>query len=94
MALLLLALRFWLDKRIQSPEQAETLLGRPLTAQFPVVRKPQVYSKVTRASRAMMEQLLNTINIEIAQAAGKPYPRSSRYSAYGRSKAKRGSPTG
>lgn len=74
LALLLLALRFWLDKRIQSPEQAEVLLGRPLTAQFPVVRKPQVYSKITRASRAMMEQLINTINIEIAQAAGKPYP--------------------
>lgn len=74
LALLLLALRFWLDKRIQSPEQAEQLLGRPLTALFPLVRKPQVYSRVTRASRAMMEQLLNTINIEIAQAAGKPYP--------------------
>ncbi|GAB3567322.1 hypothetical protein GCM10027578_18020 [Spirosoma luteolum] len=74
LALLLMAIRFWLDKRIQSPEQAERLIGRPVTALFPTVRKPQVYSKVTRASRAMFEQLLNAINIEIAQASGKPYP--------------------
>lgn len=74
LALLLTALRFWLDKGIHSPEQAELLLGRPITAMFPTVKKPLVYSKATRASQSMFEQLLNAINIEIAQVTAKPYP--------------------
>ncbi|MBO0950114.1 GumC family protein [Fibrella forsythiae] len=73
-ALLLTALRFWLDKRIKSPEQAEELIGRPVTAMFPTVKNPMAYSKVTRASRSMFEQLLNSINIEIAQVTNKPFP--------------------
>ncbi|RYF63885.1 MAG: lipopolysaccharide biosynthesis protein, partial [Cytophagaceae bacterium] len=73
-ALLLTALRFWLDKRIQSPEQAEALVGMPVTALFPTVKKPLVYSRVTRASRSMFEQLFNAINIEVSQNAAKSYP--------------------
>lgn len=73
-ALLLMALRFFLDKRIKSPEQAEELIGRPVAAMFPTVKNPLAYSKVTRASRSMFEQLLNAINIEIAQVTNKPFP--------------------
>ena len=73
-ALLLTALRFWLDKRIQSPEQAEALVGMPVTALFPTVKNPLVYSKTTRASRSMFEQLFNAINIEVSQNTTKSYP--------------------
>jgi uncharacterized protein involved in exopolysaccharide biosynthesis len=74
LALLLTALRFWLDKRIYSPEQAEQMIGLPVTAMFPTVRKPLVYSKITRAAQSMFEQLFNAINVEIAQVTTKPYP--------------------
>ena len=74
LALLLTALRFWLDKRIQSPEQAEAMIGMPVTALFPTVRKPNVYTKATRASQSMFEQLFNAINIEVTQNTSKPYP--------------------
>ncbi|MBD2704306.1 lipopolysaccharide biosynthesis protein [Spirosoma sp. BT702] len=73
-ALLLTALRFWLDKRINSPEQAETMIGMPVTALFPTVRKPMVFTKATRAARSMFEQLFNAINIEVTQNTTKPYP--------------------
>ena len=73
-ALLLTALRFWLDKRIQSPEQAESLIGMPVTALFPTVKNPLVYSRATRASRSMFEQLFNAINIEVSQNTTKVYP--------------------
>ncbi|WP_240625364.1 GumC family protein [Spirosoma pollinicola] len=73
-ALLLTALRFWLDKRIQSPEQAEAMVGMPVTALFPTVKKPLVYSRTTRASRSMFEQLFNAINIEVSQNNTKAYP--------------------
>ena len=74
LAFLLMALRFWLDKRINSPEQAEAMTGMPVTALFPTVRKPNVFSKATLASRNMFEQLFNAVNIEISQAKDKPYP--------------------
>ncbi|GAB3947713.1 hypothetical protein GCM10028805_20470 [Spirosoma harenae] len=74
LALLLTALSFWLNKRIQSPEQAEAMVGMPVTALFPTVRKPQVYSKTTRAARNMLEQLFNAIHIEVSQNTTKPYP--------------------
>jgi uncharacterized protein involved in exopolysaccharide biosynthesis len=74
LALLLTALRFWLDKRIQSPEQAEQRVGKPVAASFPVVKNPLSSSKPARAARSMFEQLLNAINIEIAQVKDKPYP--------------------
>lgn len=74
LALLLTALRFLLDKSIGSPERAETLIGLPMTAIFPTVKKPNVYSRVTRTARTMFEQLFNSINIEVAQTVGKPYP--------------------
>ncbi len=74
LAMLLMALRFWLDKRINSPEQAETLIGMPVTALFPTVKKPKVFSNATLATRSMFEQLVNAINIEIAQVTAKPYP--------------------
>jgi hypothetical protein len=74
LALLLAGLRFLLDKRIHSPEQAESAIGIPVTAVFPTVKKPLVFTKATRASRSMFEQLFNAINIEIAQVTAKPYP--------------------
>ncbi|MCY7358292.1 MAG: lipopolysaccharide biosynthesis protein [Rudanella sp.] len=74
LALLLVALRFWLDKTIKTPEQAEIQIGLPMTAIFPTVKKPLVYSRVTRTARTMFEQLFNAINIEVAQTTGKPYP--------------------
>lgn len=74
LALLLVALRFWMDKTIKSPEQAEVQIGLPMAAIFPTVKKPLVYSRVTRTTRTMFEQLFNAINIEVAQTTGKPYP--------------------
>lgn len=74
LALLLTALRLWLDKRIQSPEQAESLIGLPVSASFPVVKNPLSATKAARAARVMFEQLFNAINIEIAQVQNKPYP--------------------
>lgn len=74
LALLLTALRFWLDKKIHSPEQAEQAVGMPVTAVFPTVKKPQIYSKVTRASRSMFERLFNAVHIEITSTANTPYP--------------------
>lgn len=73
-AMLLTALRFWLDKRIQSPEQAEALIGMPVVALFPTVKKPTVFTKASLASRSMFEQLFNAINIEVTQNATRPYP--------------------
>ncbi len=74
LALLMTALRFWLDKRLYSPGQAEASIGRAPVASFPVVRKPLVISKVTRAARSVFEQLANTINVEIARSIDRPYP--------------------
>jgi uncharacterized protein involved in exopolysaccharide biosynthesis len=74
LALLLAVLRFLLDKRIHSPEQAEALIGRPVTAVFPTVKKPGVLSNTTLAAKTMFEQLVNAINIELAQVTTKPYP--------------------
>lgn len=74
LALLLTALRFWLDKKIYSPDQAEQMVGMPVTAVFPTVKKPHVFSKVTWASRSMFERLFNAIHIEITQAPNTPYP--------------------
>lgn len=73
-AMLLMALRFWLDKRIQSPEQAESMIGMPVAALFPTVKKPNVFTKSSLAARSMFEQLFNAINIEVTQNATKPYP--------------------
>ncbi|MBO0935566.1 lipopolysaccharide biosynthesis protein [Fibrella sp. HMF5335] len=74
LALLLMALRFWLDKRIQSPEQAEALIGRPITAFFPTVTNPLSTGRANRAATSMFEQLFNALNIEIAQVTAKPFP--------------------
>jgi uncharacterized protein involved in exopolysaccharide biosynthesis len=73
-AMLLTALRFWLDKRIQSPEQAESMIGMPVVALFPTVKKPTVFTKASLAARSMFEQLFNAINIEVTQNSTKPYP--------------------
>ncbi|WP_198424818.1 GumC family protein [Spirosoma endbachense] len=64
-ALLLAALRFWADKRINTLEQAEQRIGSPVTAVFPTVKKFAVNSKASRAAVSMFEQLGNAINIEI-----------------------------
>lgn len=64
-ALLLAALRFWSDKRINSLEEAEKQLGSPVTALFPTVKKFAVKQRASRAAIGMFEQLGNAINIEI-----------------------------
>lgn len=74
LTLLLAALRFWLDKSIHSPEQAESMIGMPITALFPRVKKPGVFTKATLSAQSMFEQLVNALNIEIAQVTAKPYP--------------------
>ncbi len=74
LALMLTALRFLFDKKINSPEQAEQMVGMPVTAVFPTVKKPNVFSKVTWASRSMFERLFNAIHIEITQSTTTPYP--------------------
>lgn len=74
LALLFTVLRFWLNKQIGSPEQAESLTGLPLTALFPTVKNPRVFSKSGLAARSMFEQLLNAINIEVTQNTIRPYP--------------------
>lgn len=74
LAMLLTALRFWLDKRIHSPEQAEELIGMPITAFFPTVKKPHVFAKATVAAHSMFEQLFNAINVEVTQNTSRPYP--------------------
>lgn len=74
LALLLMALRFWLDKRIQSPDQAEELMGRPVTSFFPVVKNKLASGRANRAADSMFEQLFNSLNIEIAQVTDKPFP--------------------
>ncbi len=73
-AMLLTALRFWLDKRIQSPEQAESMIGMPVVALFPTVKKKAVFTRASLAARSMFEQLFNAINIEVTQNTTKPYP--------------------
>lgn len=64
-ALLLAAIRFWIDKRINSLEQAEQVLGKPMTAVFPTVKKFAAKSRPSRAAVGMFDQLGNAINIEI-----------------------------
>lgn len=74
-ALLLAALRFWSDRRINSLEQAEQQLGNAVVATFPVVKKLAVKSATSRASVSMFEQLSNEININIearARPGGRP----------------------
>ncbi len=73
-ALLLTALRFWFDKRILTPEAAETRIGQPVTVLFPTVKKAGIYSKAGLRAHSLFEQLANAINIEIAQTQAKPYP--------------------
>lgn len=74
-AMLLTAIRFWVDRRISSPEQAESLIGRPVAAVFPSVRKFSIDSKAGRTALSMFEQLCNAINFEIVKATGsKPFP--------------------
>ncbi|WP_234733472.1 GumC family protein [Tellurirhabdus bombi] len=74
-ALLLTAIRFWLDRRIASPEHAEMLIGRPLTALFPRVKKFSIDSKAGRTALSMFEQLCSAVNIEIVQSTGfRPLP--------------------
>ncbi|MFC5411826.1 GumC family protein [Larkinella bovis] len=74
-AMMLTAIRYWVDRRISSPEQAETLIGRPVAAVFPTVKKFTIDSKAGRTALSMFEQLCNAINFEIVKASGtRPYP--------------------
>ncbi|GAB3255350.1 hypothetical protein GCM10027347_16380 [Larkinella harenae] len=74
-AMMLTAIRYWIDRRISSPEQAEDLIGRPVAAVFPTVKKFTIASKAGRTALSMFEQLCNAINFEIVKASPtKPYP--------------------
>lgn len=74
LTLFMVAIRFWLDQRVNSPEKAELVIGRPVAAMFPTVRKASGGSKASRAALNMFEQLCNAINIEIVQKTAKPHP--------------------
>ncbi len=74
LTLFLIAIRFWLDQRVNSPEKAELMIGKPLAAMFPTVRKLAGPDKASRAAMNMFEQLCNAINIEIVQKTDKPHP--------------------
>ncbi|GAA4449329.1 hypothetical protein GCM10023189_08660 [Nibrella saemangeumensis] len=74
LALLITAIRFLLDRRISSPEQAEMIIGRPVTALFPLIKMGAPDAKANRAVISMFEQLCSAINIEIVQATAKPHP--------------------
>lgn len=67
LALLLAACRYWFDRRISSPEHAETMIGRPVAALFPTVRKFTIDSISGRTAFSMFEQLCSAINIELAK---------------------------
>ncbi|WP_460675242.1 GumC family protein [Larkinella ripae] len=74
-AMMLTAIRFWIDRRISSPEQAEALIGRPVAAVFPKVKKFTIDSKAGRTALSMFEQLCNAINFELVKAsATRPFP--------------------
>ncbi|WP_179948625.1 GumC family protein [Spirosoma rigui] len=73
-ALLLAALRFWADKRINSLEEAERRIGSPVTAVMPTVKKFAPNSKASRAAVSMFEQLSNAINIDIEQQQNPVHP--------------------
>lgn len=65
LTMLLIALRFWLDQRILSPEQAESFIGQPVAAVFPFVERFSFLSKPSRAAMSMFEQLCSAINVEL-----------------------------
>ena len=73
-ALLMIAIRFLLDKRLDSPENTELKIGRPVTVLFPRVKKFNIGSRESRAAVSMFEQLSNAINIDILQATSKLPP--------------------
>lgn len=63
LALLLMLVRYMLDNRITSPQQAETLSGLPMAVAFPTVGRRS--RKAARAAQSMLEQLRSTIAIEL-----------------------------
>jgi len=74
-ALLMTVIRFLLDRRLDSPENAEVKIGKPVTIAFPKVKKMTLGSKESRAAMSTFEQLTNAINIEILQSASQvPIP--------------------
>ncbi|WP_428657807.1 GumC family protein [Runella sp.] len=73
-ALLITAIRFLLDSRLESPENTEAKVGRPVTIIFPNVKKFSLDTKESRATVSMFEQLTNAINIDILQAPSKLPP--------------------
>ncbi|GAB2546101.1 GumC family protein [Spirosoma aerophilum] len=72
LALILVGIRFWIDQRISSPEKAAIVIGRPVAAMFPTVRK--FSGKTGQTAMSIFEQLCNAINIEIIQTVSKPHP--------------------
>lgn len=73
-ALLLVAIRFLMDSRLESPENTEAKIGRPVTIVFPKVKKFTMDTKESRAAVSMFEQLTNAINIDIVNATAKLPP--------------------
>ncbi|MCY7353185.1 MAG: lipopolysaccharide biosynthesis protein [Cytophagaceae bacterium] len=74
LTLFLIALRYWFDQRILSPDQAETLIGRPVAAIFPFVARFSYHSKPSRAALSMFEQLCGAINVELfAKQSGRTH---------------------
>lgn len=67
-ALLMTVIRFLLDRRLDSPENAEAKIGKPVTVSFPKVKKLTLNSIESRATMSTFEQLTNAINIEVLQS--------------------------
>lgn len=74
LALLVVVMRFLLDRRISSPDQAESLIGRPVSAIFPVIKRFSLDARKSRIALSMYEQLCNAINVDIARSTSKIHP--------------------
>ncbi|WP_421829942.1 GumC family protein [Larkinella sp.] len=73
-AVLLMAFRIWLDRRIITPNKAESLIGKPVIALFPTIKKLSFESKTGRTGLSMLQQLCDAINIETARSAASQPP--------------------
>jgi len=71
LALLILLIRFWMDNRINSPEQAEALTGLPIVAAFPALHRASPSSKAYLMAESMTDWLRTAIDVEITNAYNK-----------------------
>ncbi len=63
LALALILLKYFLDKRINTPQRAETLTGLPISVVFPWISGKS--SKAIRVANATLEQLRSNIAVEL-----------------------------